>query len=191
MTLGGRRPEWRVLDRISADLYILSWPQNSHVRYAPLYIHSFVLCAPRKILEATMFSQRYRRYEDIQNVPDRLRWLRHSRGLLQVEAARIAGVTRSVYIDIECGITQHIPMEMVHSLSSFYGVPTIDFLDEFNQFLYDGQAMRIRAYREKLGLGRTPFARSAGIPIRNLQAWENGKKIISHKCWEQYFKGKA
>ena len=61
------------------------------MRYAPLLIHSFALCAPRKILEAPMFNQRYRRYEDIQNVPDRLRWLRHSRGLLQVEAAKIAG----------------------------------------------------------------------------------------------------
>ena len=49
----------------------------------PLYIHSFVLCAPPKIQEAIQFNQRYRRYEEIQNVPDRLRWIRHSRGLLQ------------------------------------------------------------------------------------------------------------
>ena len=94
MVQGGKRPDWRILDRISADLYLLSWAQNSHVRYAPLYIHSFVLCAPRKILEATQFNQRYRRYEDIQNVPDRLRWLRHSRGLIQTEVAAKIGMSR-------------------------------------------------------------------------------------------------
>ena len=125
MVLGGKKLDWRILDRISADLYLLSWAQNSYVRYAPLYIHSFVLCIPRKILEATMINQRYRRYEDIQNVPDRLRWLRHSRGLLQVETAKIAGVTRSVYIDIECGITQRVPIEMADKLAVFYGKPRV------------------------------------------------------------------
>ena len=75
---GFKRPAWRILDRLSGDLYVLSQTQNSIVRYAPLFIHSFVLCAPRKILEATQFNQRYRRYEEIDNVPDRFRWCRHS-----------------------------------------------------------------------------------------------------------------
>ena len=69
---GRNRPDWRILDRLSGDLYVLSQTQNSIVRYAPLFIHSFVLCAPRKILEATQFNQRYRRYEEIDNVSDRL-----------------------------------------------------------------------------------------------------------------------
>ena len=72
---GFKRPAWRILDRLSGDLYVLSQTQNSIVRYASLFIHSFVLCAPRKILEATQFNQRYRRYEEIDNVPDRLRCL--------------------------------------------------------------------------------------------------------------------
>lgn len=161
------------------------------MRYAPLYIHSFPLCAPRKLLEAQQFNRRYHKYEDIDNVPDRLRWCRHSRALLQADVARIAGVTRAVYIDIECGVTQHIPTGMLERLAGFYGVPITDFMDEFSQFLYDGQANRIRAYRKKLGLGKKPFARATGIPIRSLQGWESGKKVISRKCWEQYFKGKA
>lgn len=157
------------------------------MRYAPLYIHSFVLCAPRKILEATQFNQRYRRYEDIQNVPDRLRWLRHSRGLLQIETARIAGVTRSVYIDIECGITQRVPIEMADKLAAFYGKSREDFLDEFNRFLLDGQSKRIRTYRAKTGLSRREYAKRMGIPIRSLEVWENEKKVISYKSWVKYF----
>ena len=56
-------------------------------------------------MDATQFNQRYRRYEEIENVPDRLRWCRHSKGLLQAEVAEIVGVTKAVYKDIECGIT--------------------------------------------------------------------------------------
>jgi transcriptional regulator with XRE-family HTH domain len=161
------------------------------VRYAPLFIHSFVLCAPRRILEAAQFNQRYRRYEEIQNVPDRLRWLRHSKGLIQVEVADKVGMTHSVYKAIEEGFTQYIDLEKVEGLALFYGVPVTDFLDEFNRFLYDGQVNRIRAYRESMGLGKKPFARELGISIRSLQEWESGRKTISHKSWERYFKGRV
>ena len=142
-------------------------------------------------MEATQFNQRYRCYEEIGNVPDRLRWCRHSRGLMQVEVAEKVGMTHSVYRAIEEGFTQHIEPVKVERLALFYGVPVTDFLDEFNRFLYDGQAGRIRAYRESSGLGKKPFAREMGISIRCLQEWESGRKVISMKCWERHFKGRA
>ena len=92
---------------------------------------------------------------------------------------------------IEEGFTQHIEPEKVDRLAQFYGVPVTDFLDEFNHFLYDGQAVRIRAYRESFGMGKKPFARKMGIPVRCLQEWESGRKVISIKCWERHFKGRA
>ena len=110
---------------------------------------------------------------------------------MQAEVAKIAGVTRAVYIDIECGTTQHIPLEMVQCLAEFYDVPMTDFLDAFNQFLCDGQGKRIRAYRESLGLGKKTFAQKMGISIRCLQEWENDRKVISKKCWERFFEGRA
>ena len=157
------------------------------MRYAPLLIHSFALCAPRKILEATRFNQRYRRYEEIQSVPDKLRWYRYSRGLLQSEVAEKIGVSTNVYKNMEDGIAQQISKELADRLAQFYGVPVTDILDEYNQFLYAGQAENIRAYRLSLGLGRKPFARKMNIPIRRLQEWESGRKVISRKSWEKYF----
>ena len=161
------------------------------MRYAPLYIHSFVLCASRKILEATQFNQRYRRYEEIQNVPDRLRWLRHSRGLIQTEVAVRIGMSRHTYMNIEEGITRQIPKEMRDKLAKFYGVPAMDFIDEFTRFVEDGQAILIRAIRTQTGLTRRAYAERMGIPVRSLEVWENEKKVISYKSWEKYFKGKA
>ena len=80
---------------------------------------------------------------------------------------------------------------MAERLARVYDVPVTDLLDEFNNFLYDGQANRIRTYRESLKLGKKPFARKMGIPIRSLQEWESERKVISLKCWERYFKGRA
>lgn len=168
-------------------MYILSQTQGLDVRYAPLLIHHFALCAPRKILDATQFQQRYRRYEEIENVPDRLRWCRYSRGLTQAEVAEIAGVTRAVYMDIEQGITQYIPQNAIEKLADFYGFPTEDFTDDYNRFLYSGQADGIRRYRAETGLGQKAFAREKEIPYRCLQAWESGKKTISRQNWEKYF----
>ena len=172
-------------------MYVLSQTQNSIVRYAPLYIHSFVLCAPRKILEATLFNQRYHRYEDIQNVPDRLRWLRHSRGMIQTEVAAKIGMSDHTYKNIEEGITRQIPKEKRDRLAQFYGVLAMDFIDEFTQFIEDGQAIRIQAIRTQTGLTRREFAKQMRIPIRSLEVWENEKKAISYKSWEKYFKGKT
>ena len=181
--------KWRVIAKIFDRMYVLCANLDNHVRFAPLYIHSFRLCAPHKILESTM--KTYRSYEEIAGIPDRLRWLRHSKGLMQREIAQIAGVSRSVYIDIECGITRRLPGCLILNLSQFYGVPVSDFLDDYNQFLFDGQAQRIQAYRKKLGMGRKPFCRHTGIPLSSLRGWEDGKKEVSFKCWEIYFKGRA
>ena len=188
---GFKGPFWRILDRLSDDLYVLSQTQNSHVRYAPLYIHSFVLCTPRKILEATQFNQRYHRYEEIDNVPDRLRWCRHNRALLQKDVAGMVGINRNTYMNMESGATKQVPVEVTQKLADFYDVPMTDFLDGYNRFLYDGQVERIRKYRESTGLGRKPFAREKGIPIRSFLEWESGRKVVSQNSWEKYFKGKA
>lgn len=186
-----RSPKWRVFAKVSDRMYVLCATFDRQVRFAPLYITSFRLCAPHKLLEATMMNKTYRSYSEITTIPDRLRWLRHSKGLMQWEAAQIAGVSRTVYNAIECGETIQLPEGMAENLANYYGVPITDLLDEYNQFLHDGQAKRIKDYRKKLGLGRKPFCRQTGVPLSSLRAWENDEKEISQKCWERYFKGEA
>ena len=178
---------WRILERFSADLYILSHTYDTHVRYAPLYIHRFPLCAPRK----RPATREQRRYEQIQSVPDRLRWLRHSRGLTQKEGAAKIGMSYHVYKAIEEGTTRQISAEMRNKLAQFYNVANEDLIDEFNRFLLDGQANRIRAIRSKTGLSRREFARQLGIPVQSLKGWENEKRAVTYKSWEKYFKGRA
>ena len=142
-------------------------------------------------MEATEFNRKYCRYEEIGNVADRLRWCRHSKGLIQREAADRMGLSHNVYKALEEGVTQHIQPKIADRLAQFYGVPKTDFIDDYNRFLLDGQAKRILAYRKKLGMGRKSFARHTGIPLSSLREWESGKKTVSRKVWEKYFKGRA
>ena len=91
--------------------------QDTHVRYAPLYVTRFPLNAPG------------RQPETIDNVPDRLRWLRHSRGLLQKEVAQIAGISRSAYTDLETG-RRRMTARTADRLAAFFGVPPADLTDD-------------------------------------------------------------
>ena len=97
-----------------------------------MYIHSFRLIAPRKLLEAQLFNQQYQNYEDIPNVQDRLRWCRHHMGLMQKEVADLIGITRGHYIDFEVGYVDHYPKEIVDKLAELYQVPVDDLLDDYN-----------------------------------------------------------
>ena len=124
-------------------------------------------------------------------MPDRLRWCRHNRALLQKDVAGMVGINRNTYMNMESGATKQVPVEVTQKLADFYDVPMTDFLDGYNRFLYDGQVERIRKYRESTGLGRKPFAREKGIPIRSFLEWESGRKVVSQNSWEKYFKGKA
>ena len=99
------------------------------MRYAPLYIMRFPLNAPRKQLDAQHFQNHWGSYGAIDNIPDRLRWLRHSRGLMQKDVAKIAGMSRSAYTDLETGRTK-IPAGTAERLAAFYGVPPADLTDD-------------------------------------------------------------
>ncbi len=144
-----------------------------------MYIHSFQLIAPRRLLEAQLFNQQYQNYEDILNVQDRLRWCRHHMGLMQKEVVEIIGISRGHYIDFEVEYVDRYPKEIVDKLAELYQVPVDDLLDDYNRFLYKGQKKLIREYRESLGLKKKPFARLMGIDPNLLRAWEADQKRMN------------
>lgn len=183
--------KWHPIGDTDGRVTLMVRSDRENIRVLPLLVHRFRLIAPHRLKDAQLFVRKYRDYQQLTTVPDKLRWLRYSKGLLQSEVAEMIGVTKAVYGDIESGITQHIPKDAAAKLAQIYEVPVTELMDEYNRFLYDGQAARIRAYRESLGLRRKPFARAMGIPIRSLQEWESDKKVVSRKSWERYFKGKA
>lgn len=182
------RCKWHITHPLGNGFYIMTCREDDKCRHALLYIHTFRLIAPRKLLEAQLFNKQYGSYEDIDNIPDRLRFCRHRLGLMQKEVARMAGISRNTYINLETGNLNAFNKTTADKLATIFDIPIYDLLDGYNRFLWDGQARQIQVYRQSFGLGQKPFARQMGIPIRSLQAWESGRKVVSLKSWEKYFK---
>lgn len=183
-------PKWRIFEVISEQSYVLCMTCDDHVRYAPLYLHSFPLNAPRQMLDAQRLNRRYRCYEEIDNVQDRMRWCRHRMGLMQKEVAELVGLSRGDYCLYEDGGYDYYPKDVVDKLAALFGVPADDLLDDYNRFLYYGQGRAIREYRESLGLKKKPFARLLHIDSHNQQIWETEQKRVIKGSWEKYFKNR-
>ena len=172
-------------------MYLMCCSVNDYVRYAPMYIIQVDLRPRRKMSEVSELRSQYDFVEEIDNVPDKLRWLRYSNGLLQRQVAEAIGITPAMYKLLENGSKPLAQKEIVDKLAEFYGVRAEELLDGYGRFCYYGQARAVRAYRERLGLGRKPFSKYTGIPLASLREWEDGKKTVSYKSWEKYFAGLA
>lgn len=164
--------------------------ENEIVRYAPLCIYSFRLIAPRKLVEAQQFNRQYRRYDEISNVQDRIRWCRHNMGLLQKDVAELIGISYWDYKSLETGVVDYYPKEIVDKLAELFGIPADELLDDYNRFLYKGQGEMIQEYRERLGLNKKQFARCINIDPVTLRKWESGENRITRKLWGKYFQSK-
>lgn len=155
--------------------------------YSPMYVWKCPLRLPRRFSEVQEFC---RSYESKQNptTADKLRWYRYQHGLMQSQVAQIMGISESTYKNLENGSSTTVALERMDKLAKYYGVPTEELLDDYGRFLLGGQDWCIRKYRASCSLGQKPFARQMGIPIRCLQDWESGRKVVSLKSWEKYFK---
>lgn len=65
------RCKWHISHPLGDGVYIMTCREDGKLRHALLYIHTFRLMAPRKLLEAQLFNKQYGCYEDINNIPDR------------------------------------------------------------------------------------------------------------------------
>lgn len=154
------------------------------VTYAPFYIHSFRLVAPHKLVEAEKFNIRYMASSQIDNTPDRLRWYRYQKGLLQADVAAYVGIDRVTYSRYEEGVHEYYPIEIMDRIAELFGVPVTALLDEYNLFLYYGQGKQIRFMRELRRMSVGEYAKQLGIYSSNLRRWENDEIRIKKRSWE-------
>ena len=167
---------------------IMCRTEGSHVRYAPLYILSFRVTVTKKISEAFSLNQRYRRYEDIASIPDRLRWRRHELGLLQKEVAVKIDVPRAVYSSLETREMDAYDPLIMHKLAALYHIPINDLMNDYTNFLQAGQGQAILNLRQSLNMTRSQFAQYLHTDVDNITVWETEKKRISREMWEKHFK---
>lgn len=187
-----KKPFWHILDRVSEDLYILCHMENDRVRYAPLHIIRIMVATEERRRKARWQTAATAVCGGSEKLADKLRRLRYGKGLTQREAARIAGLSRDAYGNMERGITQQNSADAIRKLEGFYGEKNADGTEvAFALFLADSPAQRIQDHRENLGMTRDAFSRQTGIPVSSLRSWETGRKTISRQSWERYFSGRV
>ena len=155
------------------------------VTYAPLYIHSFRLVQPHTLVEAEKFNLRYTDPSQIDNTPDKLRWYRYQKGLLQRDVAEYVGMDRSTYSSYEELGRDYYPIDRMRKLAELFEVPLETLLDEYNLFLYHGQGKQIKAMRAARNMTQAEYARRLGVPIGNLKQWETDRVQIFKSTWQQ------
>lgn len=161
---------------------------NNTFIYYPLYICVLRVDLAEKLNRSCTYLDKYQSYQDIQDMNDRLRWLRFEKNLTQAEVANAIGVERRTYANLEIGKAKTISDECLRRLSDLFGVEPELILDDYNLFIRSNPGERIKEYRHQLGMFKNEFARYLGVNEDTLSDWENGRVVISRRSWEQYFK---
>ena len=180
--------KWRAVARFSEDNYLMCRTVDGVIRYAPLYFSTFRLHSMRVQTDEPDFINQHESHLDFETVPERIRWCRQKRGLMQKEVAELLGVSRTVYISYETGTAGYYPKEIVDKLAALFQIDVFDLLDDYNRFQYKGQGRAISQSRRLMGLSKKAYARMLGIDSGTLNNWEKDKKRMNRSSWEKLFK---
>lgn len=183
--------KWHPFILLGNHMYIMACHCPSGVKYAPLYIHSFQLLQPRKLLEAERFNIKYSGPSEIATVSDKLRYYRHKKALRQKDVAEKTGIHRATY----CAYEQEdrkipYPFDKLSKIAELFDVEITDLLDEYNLFLYNGQGQQIMALRQSLGLTKKEFGKLYGFHVYTVNKWENDSIQILKSTWAKLFGNK-
>lgn len=180
--------KWHPFVRLGNHMFIMTCHCIGGVKYAPLYIHSFQLLQPRKLLEAERFNIQYTDPSNIATVADKLRYYRHKKALRQRDVAEKTGIHLATY----CAYEQEdrkipYPFDKLSKIAELFGVEITDLLDQYNLFLYNGQARQIRTLRQSLGLTKEEFGKLYGFHAHTVNRWEKDTIQILKSTWEKLF----
>ncbi len=153
----------------------------------PLYVHSFSAVTPTRIADAENFCLQHPNVSDLRTTADKLRYYRYKKSLPQREIADYAGISRSTYIHFEDPKHDYYPIDILTRIAQILGVEITDLLDEYNQFLYDGQGRQLRAVRKQLHLTQSAFGKLNNVSENTVKRWENESIRMTKPLWLRVF----
>ena len=180
--------KWRLVHHFSRRLKIMVRYANGALRYAPLYVHSFNLFQPHKLVDAEKFNITYSDPSQLISTADKLRYYRYKKALLQRDIADYASIDRSTYNSYEHEGRDYYPLTIMQKIAEILSVSVEDLLDDYNLFLYRGQGHKIRMLRHSLGLSQHDFGKLHGVERRTVERWETERVQIFKGTWEKLFK---
>ena len=161
---------WHLFHQISRNFYLLSKSENtSAIKYTIVYVFNFRFVHPHWHTKADML---FYKYPDPSKIP----------------TAKAVGIDRSTYISYENPAHKNYPLNVLEKIADLYDVNITALLDDYNRFLYNGQANQIQSTRKSLGLTQYHFGELYGVSARTVRGWEKDRIQISKKVWKRIYK---
>ncbi len=124
----------------------------------------------------------------LQTTGDKLRYYRYKKALRQSEMAEYAGMCKETYSDYELGARDYYPPDKLKRIARLLEVPLEYLLDDYNRFLYDGQAEQLREFRKERGLSQSQLAKQLSVAPHCVKQWEQEKVRMTKPMWERFRK---
>lgn len=180
---------WHLFNQISNNFYVLTKTNNDYnIKYALVYVFNFRVVYPHWNTKAEMLFYKYPDPNKIPTVAERLQYYRHKKSLLQKDVAKAVGIDRTTYISYENLNHKNYNMNILQKIADLFEISIISLLDDYNYFLYNGQAKQILDKRKSLGLTQYRFGELYGVSVRTVRGWEKNRIQISKKVWERIYK---
>ena len=181
---GKSAPFSKEIVKIDDNVSIIQKQNGNKTVSIPMYLHLFRFITPKKVSEAQKFALQFPTADSITGVADKLRYHRHKKGLYQSDVADYLGIERGTYSEYENNSRGYYAPEMMDKLANLFEVNVYDLLDDYNRFIYDGQAQYIKDLRKQLGITQKELAKLMNVELYNIKKWEQGKVRMFKYTWE-------
>ena len=181
---GKSAPFSKEIVKIDDNVSIIQKQNGNKTVSIPMYPHLFRFITPKKVSEAQKFALQFPTADSITGVADKLRYHRHKKGLYQSDVADYLGIERGTYSEYENNSRDYYAPEMMDKLTNLFEVNVYDLLDDYNRFIYDGQAQYIKNLRKQLGITQKELAKMMNTELYNIKKWEQGKVRMFKCTWK-------
>ena len=178
--------EWQVWKKWSEKFFVMYRQQNGSITFAPLYIHSFPFVIPKNRANICKFQEQYPNPELIDHTGMKIRYYRYQKDLHQKDLADYVGFTRPAMVYYESTERDYYEIDILKKFSEILEVELEDLLDDYNMFLYQGQAARLKEFRKENHLTQKQLAKFLGVDVTKIKGWEQSRVRMSKASYNKF-----
>lgn len=174
--------KWVSYRRINDQFFIMAFRTQRSIKFAPLYKTVHNMTKIKFHAKMSKYWYKDKDWKDMDNIADKLRYLRIKKGLIQKDVANYLGINIGTYKTYEDKTRIYYPKNHIIKLSELYNVPIENILDDYNRFLYE-QGMNIIKIRQMLRMDPQEFALYMNVDRNTVRCWEKENTVIPYKTW--------